>query len=171
MAYGWLAGAPVVLDSHPAAFGRKGSASGRGLLPVHRWMVSRVSSSVVTMEDWVDVVASWGGRADLLHEAPGTWELRPVPALRSRPVVLVVGIFGGDEPVAEVLTAAAMVGDVDLRMTGDVGRLAPGVQASAPDNVSFVGFLGSADYRSCGVRRPCHSDADDGADLGDASRV
>jgi glycosyltransferase involved in cell wall biosynthesis len=111
-------------------------------------MVSRVSSSVVTTKDWVDVVASWGGRADLLHEAPGEWDLRPVPERPAKPVVLVVGIFGGDEPVAEVLTAAASVGDVGLRMTGDVGRLAPGVQASAPDNVSFVGFLGPADYRS-----------------------
>src|SRR4030095_12757937 len=34
MASGRLARAPVVLDSHPAAFGRKGSAAGRGLLPV-----------------------------------------------------------------------------------------------------------------------------------------
>jgi glycosyltransferase involved in cell wall biosynthesis len=149
MVYGWFWRAPVVLDSHPAAFGRKGSAAGRGLLPVHRWMVSRVAGSVVTTHDWVETVGGWGGEADLLHEAPGTWRVEPVPPISNRPVVLVVGIFGGDEPVAEVLSAAAAVPDIDLRLTGEVARLSPQTAAAgaALPNVEFVGFLGPDDYR------------------------
>jgi glycosyltransferase involved in cell wall biosynthesis len=148
MAYGRIFRAPVVLDSHPASFGRKGSAAGKRLLPVHRWMVSRVASSVVTTSDWVQVVRDWGGDADLLHEAPGDWDTRPLPPVDSRPIVLVVGIFSGDEPVSEVLEAAAAAPELDVRLTGETSRLAPGLVARAPDNVTFVGFLGREDYRA-----------------------
>lgn len=148
MAYGKIFRAPVVLDSHPASFGRKDSAAGKRLLPLHRWMVSRVTASVVTTTDWVRVVQDWGGTADLLHEAPGDWELQPLPDDDSRPVVLVVGIFSGDEPVQEVLDAASAAPKLDVRLTGDIARLSPGVVARAPDNVTFVGFLDREQFRA-----------------------
>lgn len=148
VAYAWgrLRGFPVALDSHPGGFGAQGDELSRRLWRLHRFLVRRVAFSLVADEPWAEIVAGWGGRAVVVHEAP-MLELEAVPAERSRLRVLCVGRFARDEPVAAVLEAARRTPSVEVLVTGDPAACPPELAGSAPDNVRFVGFLGPAAYR------------------------
>lgn len=138
-------GFPVALDSHPGAFGAQGDGLSRRLLPLHRALAGRVAFSMVAAAPWAAQVTSWGGRAVVVHEAPG-FRPTPPPPRRGRLRVLCVGRLAADEPVAAVLEAAGRAPGCELLVTGDPGRLGEAVRSSAPDNVRFVGFLDAAAY-------------------------
>jgi hypothetical protein len=144
--YGRVARVAVVLDSHPASFGRKGDAVSARLLPIHRWLAARVQGVLVTADEWVDEVRTWGGRGIVIHEAPPTWHTGPVPAIGARPRVLFVGVFAGDEPVAELVEAARELPECDVLVTGDLRKAPATMVDDAPANVRFVGFLDQARY-------------------------
>jgi hypothetical protein len=146
--YGRLARAPVVLDSHPAAFGFYDTKRMVTLtMPVHRWMMSRVSGSIVTVDELVKEVNANGGRAEIVHEAPPLWSV-PAPApLEGRPQLLFVGIFADDEPVEVVTEAARALPDVDVLVTGDLRKCPPELLERPAANVRFLGFLDPPAYR------------------------
>jgi len=146
--YGWAKsiGARLVLDSHPGAFGAQGDAVAARLQFVHRWLVRRSEFSLVASPEWADIVAGWGGDAEVVHEAPNRDEpTEPKRAGRLR--ILFVGRFAPDEPFDLVLRAAAEVPDVDVTITGDLDRCPPELVAGAPPNVDFCGFLDPSEYR------------------------
>lgn len=145
-ASGRLLGFPVALDSHPGGFGAQGDELSRRLWRAHRLLVRRVAFSLVAAEPWAEIVAGWGGRAVVVHEAPMIG-LHPVPPDRSRLRVLCVGRFARDEPVAAVLEAARRSPGVEVVLTGDPSACPPGLAGSAPENVRLVGFLGPDAYR------------------------
>jgi glycosyltransferase involved in cell wall biosynthesis len=146
MAYSRLTGARVVLDSHPSAYGVNRDAMAVGLLPVSRRLAARAASSLVTGPDLVSRTREWGGRADVLHEAPPSWTLPPLGPQKGRPRVLCVGRFAHDEPTDVVVDAARLVPEIDVEVTGDLRKCPAGMREGAPPNVSFVGFLHGADY-------------------------
>ena len=146
LAFGRLTRAPVLLDSHPGGFGLQGDRLSGRLQPLHRPLVARVDATLVTDGELGDRVRDWGGRAEIVHEAPPAW---PPPAPRSRAarfVVLYICVFQRDEPVREVLEAARRMPDVAFRVTGDLRRRDPADGPAAPANVEWVGFLGPRDY-------------------------
>jgi hypothetical protein len=61
--------------------------------------------------------------------------------------VLFVGVFGSDEPVDCVVTAAALQPGLDVWITGDLLRCPPNLRSAAPPNVTFVGYLTGDKYR------------------------
>lgn len=146
-AYGAITGRPVLLDSHPASFGRK-DGLWRVMLPVHRFLARRARLVLVTAPELADEVRAWGGRAVEVHEAPteGLAATSP-PPLDGRPRVLYVGVFAPDEPAEAVVEAARLAPDVDVAITGDVRKAPPGLVERAPANVTFVGFLDQPAYR------------------------
>jgi glycosyltransferase involved in cell wall biosynthesis len=145
--YGWgrLTGTQIVLDSHPGGFGAQGDRVAARLQKVHKWLVGRAAFSFVASPKWGDVVHSWGGATEVVHEAPGDW--RCSTAERSdRLKVLFVGRFAGDEPVEEFVAAVAQVPEIDVTMTGDLARCPTGMRENAPPNIEFVGFLDAPGY-------------------------
>ncbi|WNB85445.1 glycosyltransferase [Cellulomonas sp. ATA003] len=60
--------------------------------------------------------------------------------------MLYVGVFADDEPVDEVVDAAALLPEVDFAITGDLARCPAALRNRAPANVEFVGFLGPDAY-------------------------
>src|SRR5258708_29659646 len=79
----------------------------------------------------------WGARAiHVPDDVPGV-EQADIVERNQGPRVLVAGSFDPSEPVAAVLAAAARLPGVEVRLTGDPGRLAASVRASAPSNVVF----------------------------------
>ncbi|WCB96956.1 hypothetical protein DSM104299_05726 [Baekduia alba] len=146
--YGLAARTPVLLDSHPASFGRKDAGIWKLLLPVHRFLARRARLVLVTAPELADEVRTWGGRATEVHEAPTEGLVpTPAPALDGRLRVFYVGVFAPDEPVEAVVEAARQTPDVDVLITGDVRRAPAGLVERAPQNVEFVGFLGRDAYR------------------------
>jgi hypothetical protein len=145
LAYARVVGAPLVLDSHPSAFGE--APLSKALMSVHVWLARRAATTLVTVDELADIVRSWGGHADIVHEAPRRWNVRPAPPLGDRPRVLYIGRFAGDEPTAEVIEAGRQTPEIDLRVTGDIRKCPPVLRASAPRNVHFTGFLRGEAFR------------------------
>lgn len=140
-AYSRVAGVPLLLDSHPTAFGAKQNRVAQRMLRVHRWLARRSAAVLVTTQEWVGEVEDWGGSALVVHEAPPAWELDPPGPPAARPRVLFVAVFASDEPVEEVVEAARRRPGYDVVVTGDTSRAPEGLVEAAPPNVSFVGFL------------------------------
>jgi hypothetical protein len=147
--YGRLFRAPVVLDSHPAAFGfYESKRLVTVTMPIHRYLMAKVNGSVVTVEQLAEEVRARGGRAEILHEAPPLWTVPPPAPLSGRPRVLFVGIFADDEPVELVTEAARALPDVDVLVTGDLRKCPPELRERPAPNLRFVGFLDQAAYRT-----------------------
>lgn len=145
---------PFVMDAHPVAFGAKSNVAGQLMLPLTRFLARRARLTAVTTQSWVDEVEKWGAQSSELHEAPTEEDLK-APEVdvtedtdRSRPKIFYVGIFGGDEPIDAVISAARACPDYEVIITGDLARAPEGVVESAPDNVTFCGYLNSSDYRT-----------------------
>lgn len=147
-AYGRRSGARIALDSHPGGFGLQGDRVSAALQPLHVWLARRVTATLVTDGRLAERVESWGGEAEIVHEAPIEWHGQPRARLRERPRVLFVCIFQRDEPVAEVIEAARLVPELDVDVTGDLDRCPSGLRERAPDNVRFTGFLSGQRYES-----------------------
>jgi hypothetical protein len=143
--YARLTRASWVMDSHPGSFGLKGDVVARTLLPVHRFLARRSDSTLVTCRELVDRIEQWGGRAQIVHEAPPAWAVREGRPLGQNPRVLVVGTLDPDEPVQETLAAAALLPDVSFELTGAQRRL-PVPVTQLPANVQPLGFLAERDY-------------------------
>ncbi|HEY6781515.1 MAG TPA: glycosyltransferase [Thermoleophilaceae bacterium] len=148
-AYARLAGIPLVLDSHPISFGQKANRIGRFFLPIHAALARRAATTIVGTEALAERVRSWGGRADIVHEAAPS--RLPLPSGRTRardvPTVLWTGIFAADEPFPAVIAAARLMPDVELLVAGDLRRC-PVDPADAPPNVRWLGFLRGAEYQA-----------------------
>jgi glycosyltransferase involved in cell wall biosynthesis len=149
ISYAWArsVGASLVLDTHPGGFGAQGDRVSAKLQFLHRWLVRHSEFSLVAAPQWGEVVRSWGGQAEVVHEAQS-----PQPSaapVRSGPLrILFVGRFAPDEPVELVVAAAAQVPGVEVSITGDLERCPEGLRTGAPANVRFVGFLDAPAYQA-----------------------
>lgn len=115
-------GLRIVADCHNAVFQPPWST-----LPFTRAALGRADLVLVHNETVLDRALAMGlaaGRTRVLEDLPApvpTGTPPPVPpafAGRSRPWVLFVGSYGRDEPVAEVLQAARMLGNGVVAVTG-----------------------------------------------------
>jgi glycosyltransferase involved in cell wall biosynthesis len=136
--------APLLLDSHPSAFGDAPMAKQAG--GVHAWLARRAATTMVTVPELAEIVTAWGGRADIVHEAPPARRAPPAQPLSGRPRIVYIGRFAGDEPTAEVVEAARLVSEADVLITGDIRKCPASLLKSAPANVTFTGFLEGDDY-------------------------
>jgi glycosyltransferase involved in cell wall biosynthesis len=136
--------APLLLDSHPSAFGDAPMA--KRVAGVHAWLARRAATTIVTVPELAKIVTAWGGRADIVHEAPPARRAAPARPLSGRPRIVHIGRFAGDEPTAEMVEAARLVPEADVLITGDVRKCPAPLVKSAPANVIFTGFLEGDDY-------------------------
>jgi hypothetical protein len=145
-AYSKVARIPFLLDSHTASFGLAGDELSRRMLPVHSWLAPRAAATIVTGDELGAVARSWGARPAIVHEPPPAWEVGPAGPLGPRPRVLFAGMMAGDEPLEEVIEAARLVPELDVRVTGDLRKRPPGLMEGAPPNVEFVGLLPTPEF-------------------------
>jgi glycosyltransferase involved in cell wall biosynthesis len=136
--------APLVLDSHPSAFGDAPLA--KQVAGIHAWLTRHAATTLVTVPELAKIVQAWGGQADIVHEASPAHRAAPASPLPGRPRIVYIGRFAGDEPTAEVIEAARLVPEVDVLITGDIRKCPALLRKSAPANVTFTGFLTGHDY-------------------------
>jgi glycosyltransferase involved in cell wall biosynthesis len=132
-----------VVDAHSAAL----------QLPVwtwphwlHRFLARQAVVTIVTNEYFQQTIQNWGGRALVLHDIPTTFKQAESYPLDGNFNVMVVNTFSRDEPLCEILAAAANVPDVQFHVTGRKSRASEEALASAPANVHFTDFLPDENY-------------------------
>ncbi|HEX9560372.1 MAG TPA: glycosyltransferase [Candidatus Dormibacteraeota bacterium] len=129
----------LVVDCHTAALH---SPKWGWTLPLHRLLFRRADTVLVHTEEDDGRVRGWGVPALLLpDDLPDADQADPSLRSTSVPRVVVAGSFDRNEPVALTLAAAALLPDMEVRLTGDVRRLAPNVRSKAPENAVFTGYL------------------------------
>ncbi|MEO5986118.1 MAG: glycosyltransferase [Candidatus Limnocylindria bacterium] len=143
-AYARAAGAAFIVDAHSDAFQRSRWTRPRWL---NRLVARRALATLVTDPYWAARLESDGATAMVVPDVPRV----PDAAMDREPLgpgfhVLVVNTWGSDEPLAEVLAAAAQLPDVTFHVTGrrDARFDALGSIAS---NVRFTDFLSDNAYQ------------------------
>lgn len=127
-----------VVDCHTGAFHSPKWAWAR---PIHRWLLRRASAVLVHTDEALALVKGWGAVGLLMpDDVPEAGDALPREQ-PERPTVLVAGSFDDNEPVAEVIEAARLLPEMELRLTGDPDRVPPALRRSAPANAIFTGFL------------------------------
>jgi glycosyltransferase involved in cell wall biosynthesis len=135
-----ITGARFVTEFHSAAF----LDVWRWARPFQRYLARRAAANIVTSEHWASVVQGWGGTTiTMLDPFLDLPEGRPYP-LGDGFNVAFISTFAQDEPVEEVLAAAALMPDVHFLITGDPRKRAERRLPPAPPNVSYTGFLDPA---------------------------
>jgi hypothetical protein len=129
----------LAIDCHTAALH---SPKWGWTLPLHRLLFRRADLVLVHTEEDEAWVGRWGVPVLLVpDDLPDATQAHAAHRRAAVPRVVVAGSFDHNEPVAAALAAAALLPDMEVRLTGDVGRLQPGVRAKAPANAIFTGYL------------------------------
>jgi glycosyltransferase involved in cell wall biosynthesis len=141
--YTRLLGGAYVIDSHTGALL---APWWRWSLPLHAFLSRRARATLVTNDHLAALVRRWGAPVYIVPDIPADF-----PAGSAFPVaagfsVAVINTFSPDEPVAELLQAAAALPAVTFYITGDPIRANARDLRQAPPNVHFTGFLPDAQY-------------------------
>ncbi len=148
--YAWVLRRRFVVDAHSDAMTSPYWTRPGWLI---RALVRAAAVTIVTNEHFAASLRADGGRALVIRDVPQHAAQR-----RRDPVepfeVMAVCTYAPDEPIDEILGAAALLPEVTFSLTGDPARFAR-VLPPAPPNVRFTGFLPHEEYReriaSCGA--------------------
>ncbi|MCZ8133160.1 MAG: glycosyltransferase [Steroidobacteraceae bacterium] len=127
------------------------SAKWRLFHRLSRFVNRAADLTIVTNQKLADIVAIEGGRPQILHDRIPQLAQPSEFALPNRFVIAFVCTFSWDEPVEEVLAAAALLPpDYCVYITGrpKVARLSDEALARAGERVSLTGFLDEPSYSS-----------------------
>jgi glycosyltransferase involved in cell wall biosynthesis len=142
-AYCALTGARYIVDAHSAAM-----LSPYWTRP--RWMYRSLArfaaATIVTNEYFANIVRESGGRALVIPDIPTSFRTDGQTDMGSGFNVVVVSTMSPDEPLVEVMAAAAELPDVAFHVTGDNSRARVLLPAKVPVNVRLTGFLPADAY-------------------------
>jgi glycosyltransferase involved in cell wall biosynthesis len=141
--YCLLTNSQYLIDAHSAAFQRWIWTRPRWL---QRFLARQAIATIVTNEYFQQLIERRGGRAFVLRDIPTSFDLTGTYPLNGGFNIAVVNSFAKDEPLDEVLAAAACLANVHFYVTGKQELAPPGMLARAPANVRFTGFLPDATY-------------------------
>ena len=136
-------GARLVLDAHSAAFMHP---RWRRFQWLQRALCRRAATTLVHNDHMAAAVRTAGGHATLVPDVPIEFadvERFPRPEAFT---VAVVCSFNYDEPIREILEAAALLPEVRFFMTGNPRHLDPALASAMPANVTLTGFLSTPAY-------------------------
>jgi glycosyltransferase involved in cell wall biosynthesis len=140
--YSWVRRAVLVGDVHTYPLV---SRTWRPFLPFTAWLLRRAGGAVVTNEANAEILRARRVNTLVLDDTPSLTEGRDTPPDPTRRLVVFPASFDPDEPMEELLSAAAANPDIELVITGrdPTGRVDP---AEVPGNVRLVGFVSRDEY-------------------------
>ena len=110
-------------------------------------MLRTANCVVVTNEPLARTVAQAGGSAFVLPDPLPSFPPQPPRERSSTFRVAVIATHAADEPMAEVIGAARVVGpEFAFSVTGDPAKLSEPLLKSLPPNVKLTGFLEEGHY-------------------------
>jgi glycosyltransferase involved in cell wall biosynthesis len=114
-----------------------------------RFTVRHADLTIVTNDVLKELIDEWGGRGFVLPDKPPALLLARQRTLDGEFAVVFVCSHASDEPIAEVLEAARLLGPhYRIYVTGDSRRSDARLIRGAPANVIFTGFLDEREYQS-----------------------
>jgi hypothetical protein len=135
--YAVLTGSQYIIDAHSGAFQR-------AIWNRPRWLYRRVArravATLVTDTYFQKMVEGWGAKALVMRDPVTQYPTGSYP-LNGHFNLTLVCTYAADEPLKEVLGAAAGLPDVHLYITGKVKPEFRPLVDQAPANVTFTGFL------------------------------
>ena len=109
-------------------------------------------ATIVTSEHLAREVERWGGRALVIGVVPVEFIDAAPAELGAGRHVAVINTFSQDEPLADILHAAAQCQragqDVTFHITGSLKHVRSRLPDELPANVRFTGWLSEQDYAS-----------------------
>jgi glycosyltransferase involved in cell wall biosynthesis len=115
-------------------------------LPIHAFLSRRAVTTIVTNEHLKAMVDSWGASAFIIGDVPTSFPQGKPFSVNGRFNIAVINTFSPDEPLEEVLDAAATLPEVQFYITGNLLRAKRALFERKPDNVRFTGFLPDEEY-------------------------
>jgi len=140
--YTLISGAVFVLDHHSAAFAKKWNFG----LPLTRFLARQAISNIVTNSHWSSIIRSWGAHALIMGDAFLALPEGEPYSVREGFNICYICTFSPDEPVEEVIRAAADVPETNIYVTGDQNELPKFWKDELPANVVTTGFLPENKY-------------------------
>lgn len=140
-----MTGGKYIVDAHSAAFSRVWIRP----LWLTKHLARKAMTTIVTNQYFHQMIQSWGANSFVLHDIPTIFprSLDPYSVIGEFNVV-VINTFSPDEPLKEILSAAALVPDVQFYITGRIRNAPVGVIERATSNVIFTDFLPNDTYYS-----------------------
>jgi glycosyltransferase involved in cell wall biosynthesis len=132
-----LTGGCFVTEHHSAAFDRAWEWAS----PIQRYVARRAVVNLVTSAHWAAIMDSWGAKALVMHDPFLDLPQGEPYRLKDGFNVAFVSTFASDEPAKEVVSAAALVPDVNFYITGDPRKARDDIRVNAGSNITFTGFL------------------------------
>lgn len=138
----------LIADLHNSAFSRLWFS-----VPFTRSLLNAFDIVLVHNEEVYRTARDMGIREDVLlvleDKVPDFGFKDPADGAAETPYFVAPFSFSKDEPLREVLEAAALVPGVQVRVTGDKTRISDDTLISGkPANVQFTGFLPTKDYET-----------------------
>jgi glycosyltransferase involved in cell wall biosynthesis len=132
-----------VIDSHTGALL---APWWQWTLPLHAFLSRRAITTLVTNRHLAGLVRTWQAPAFIIADIPTEFPPGQPVALKDGFKVVVINTFSPDEPVAEILAAAALLPEVNFYITGDPIRANKSFLQLHPPNVTFTGFIPDNEY-------------------------
>lgn len=139
-----LTGGRYIVDAHSAAMLWSVWTRPQWL---YSFLARNAVATIVTNEHFAERITGWGARALVVRDIPtsfpkgGSYE-----GLNGHFNLVVVSTFAADEPLDEVVEAAADLHDVNFYITGNKNRADAGLLARARPNVHFTDYLPDEAY-------------------------
>ena len=145
LVYSWFRPLRYVVDVHTAALLMP---RWRRLQWLQRYVCRRAATTLVTNDHLAGLVQVGGGHTMIVRDVPVQYPCSERFAAKSGFTVAVICSFNYDEPIEEILKAAARLPEVTFLFSGDPKPLAPVLRDNLPANARLTGFLDAADYGS-----------------------
>ena len=139
----FFARVPFVIDAHTAAFAHP---RWKYLMWLHDALCRRAITTIVTNDHLAQRVRDAGGHATIVRDVPIKYPESDAFQPEGAFSVAVVCSFNYDEPIDQILDAAAQLTDVRFYMTGK--PKAEHKSRAIPSNVTLTGFLSNEAYGS-----------------------
>jgi glycosyltransferase involved in cell wall biosynthesis len=135
--------ASYIIDSHTVALL---APWWKWSLPLHAFLSRRAITTIVTNEHLKAMVEAWNANSFIIADIPTTFPQGKAFPVKGKFNIAVINTFSPDEPLEEILQAAASLPDVNFYVTGDPIRANKKILQNHPDNLEFTGFLPDETY-------------------------
>jgi glycosyltransferase involved in cell wall biosynthesis len=135
--------AHFIVDAHTGALAHPWWEPFRGL---QRYIYRRALTVITTNQARTDLVRNWGADSIVLADPPASLPSGEAARLGQSFNIVLVNSFSRDEPLPAALEAVRTMSGVHLYVTGDANKADPDLLETAPDNVTFTGFLPDDEY-------------------------